>query len=156
MNLNDQIRKMSIAKKGCLFIVLAFATLVITSGILVYNSENKPPQKKWKEMNYDERKVWLEEYVQHPDDGGYQLISLMDKSIKKEFQFPEEVEYSFAGKPSFGNAIIGDADSSWVFVIGAGIGKNAFGVKKAFKYTCKLTINDSLRRLDKVSVTIDE
>ncbi len=151
-------------KKLIITISLLFFVFIVTVGLFAPKPKKRKASsvveetervKTWKEMNYDEKKAWIEDYIKH-DDYRYDLISIMDKEIKRHFEYPLEVEYDFGGRPSFTNAIIGDADSAWVFVMGAGTGKNAFGMKRSFKYNCKLTINDSRRSLDKVSVTIDE
>lgn len=136
-------------------VVLAIIVLAIIGNFLPQKEDvkNVATEIPWEQKNMEQKQKWLEAYFKNPDDAGYQLIALMDEEIKKQFNFPKEVEYK--ERPTFVRALVSQADSGWVFVKGSGTGKNAFGVKEGFKYKCRLTITPVKKVLEDVTVTFD-
>lgn len=99
----------------------------------------------WNTMKYEDKESWIKDYLKHPDDAAYQLIGEMNDVVKKQFNYPEEVDFNFGESPSFVNARIVDAATGTVFVEGGGTAKNAFGVKSRFVYSVRLKVTpDSL------------
>jgi hypothetical protein len=138
-------------------LVLLLFILVLIGSIIESDSKiDTESVLNWDTVSYERKKQWLEEYVQSSDNSTIDLAIMAQEGIKNKFRYPREVEFDFGSHPSLSNAVIGDADSAWVFINGTGTAKNEYGVRQSFKYLVKFTIKPAHKTLDNVSVTLPE
>lgn len=106
--------------------------------------------KPWKALTYEQKEAWITNYINHPDDNGFALVGSMKSSIKKHFQYPEEV--SFINDPVLRIGRVVDADRGLTFVEGQVMAKNGFGVKIKHGYSVRLVISKDSLFVDNINV----
>lgn len=143
-------------KQGCLLGFIIFSILAIIISLLYPVNEPIKTEdtfiKEWKDMTYSERELWINKYMDNPDDNGYALIGYAIDGIKQRIQYPKTVRFDIS--PSFNKHYrnVVEVDSGWVFSYGNGTAKNAYGVPIEFKYSVKWKITTDELKILEISV----
>lgn len=120
--------------------------------VIEQDATQKTVVKTWEDKSYEEREVWIKQYIQKPDDKGYALVYAMETGVKTKFNIPNSVDFNWGESPTFVKARVVEADMGLVFVEGHGTAKNAFGVESNFSYTIKVIITEPQKYIKSIEV----
>lgn len=131
-------------------VIIAIALPNTETGTKTTDAETTP--KKWKDMQYEEREAWIKQALNNHNSHSTEFEVAMAKSIKNQFNYPQEVDFNFGEYPLLKNGDVVDADTGFVFFRGRGTAKNAFGIKSEFVYQIRTVIRPDTAYIDNVSV----
>jgi hypothetical protein len=97
------------------------------------NKQLVKPVKEWNLCTYEEKQAWIENYIKHPDERLYELISNSNDALKERFFYPSTIRLEYGGA-NFINAYVVEADSGWVYKTGEVTAKNAFGLELRYSF----------------------
>ncbi len=102
---------------------------------------------------YEEKQAYIQNYLNNPDDAGYETVTNMRNLIKAKFNYPKTVDFTFGEDPILSRGRIVDADTGIVFIEGTGTSENAFKQESEFAYSVRLKITDKVISVEDVSVS---
>ncbi len=142
---NQQTLKDVLKKPIVIIALLAFVLYSVFFNNDKPTQETQEPKKEsiaFDKMTYEQKQVFIEDYLQHTDDTGYEIMTDIRNEIKKQFNYPKTVKFDWNSQPVFDNAKVVEADSGWVNISGKGSAQNAFKQQSEFYYNVKLKITD--------------
>ncbi|WP_346237749.1 hypothetical protein ABDK00_001565 [Niabella insulamsoli] len=142
-------------KKAPKWFIALFIVAVLFIVIKCMRGDDNPQIKEtenvaWEKMSYEQKEAWIQYRIEN-NDGGISITNLKD-AIAKHLNYPNDVNYSLDETPTLQRGRIVDAETGTVFIEGSGTGKNAFGVKEAFKYAINLKVTKDSMYIADVSV----
>jgi len=130
-------------------VIIALIIFILYS--VIFNKEDpgttKPEPVKveivdFSKMTYEGKQIYIEDYLKHTDDTGYEIMTDIRNAITNKFNYPKTVKFDWSSQPIFDNAKVVEADKGWVNISGKGTAQNALKQKSTFHYSVKLKITD--------------
>lgn len=104
----------------------------------------------YSEMLLPQKKAYLIDFIKEVSDENMMLQVQSENYIRKQFKYPEEVE--FIDKPILYNSKILSIDSGYVQLKGYLTAKNAFGVKAKHEYNVKYKVTTQDKKIMNISI----
>lgn len=113
-------------------------------------SIEKEETKDWSSLNLDQKAVYLREVIKESPDDLMILQGYVEESIQNKCAFPLETDIE--GLNFMSKIQIDDTEKGYLYAMGTGTTKNAFGMKIAFKWLARLNYTTKDHSIKEINI----